>query len=112
MSLLPALFIRGERMRPLGPALRPTIEPKKIEPKHDWSFAQKSDHAPEKVRLHLTEEAQAEADDFDITTSDRGCSCCISPPCCWCTHPGNPHNLVEDDDAWVMGYETATPGGA
>ena len=31
---------------------------------------------------------------------DYGCTCFINPPCSYCTHPGNPISLEEDDDAW------------
>lgn len=48
----------------------------------------------------LTEEAQAERDNFDSEYSNRGCTCFISPPCSFCTHPGNPVNQAEDDTAW------------
>ena len=49
----------------------------------------------------LTPEAQAERDDFDAEVADRGCTCFISPPCGYCTHPGNPHNQEEDETAWM-----------
>lgn len=48
----------------------------------------------------LTDEAQADRDQFDITFGDRGCTCFISPPCSYCTHPGNPLNQ-EEDDFWI-----------
>jgi R67 dihydrofolate reductase len=57
------------------------------------------------VRLHLTDFAQHDADEFHRIFRGRGCSCCVSPPCNWCVHPGNPLNLDEDDEAWVMGVE-------
>lgn len=47
----------------------------------------------------LTEEAQADRDDFDRDMADYGCTCFISPPCGYCTHPGNPLNQ-EEDDCW------------
>ena len=40
------------------------------------------------------------SDDFYTNYNDRGCSCFINAPCSWCTHPGNPHNLENTDDAW------------
>lgn len=46
----------------------------------------------------LTPEAQADRDDFDA--EDGCCSCHISPPCGYCTHPGNPLNQ-EDDSCWM-----------
>ena len=53
----------------------------------------------------LTDEAQADRDDFDINyggySSHGGCSCFISPPCGFCTHPGNPLNQEEFDDCWI-----------
>lgn len=45
----------------------------------------------------LKPEHQADRDDFVAKTYDGGgCSCHISPPCGWCTHPGNPLNQEED----------------
>lgn len=49
----------------------------------------------------LTEAAQAQSDEFRALYGDGNCSCHISPPCDSCTHPGNPRNLDEDDEAWV-----------
>lgn len=41
------------------------------------------------------------ADKFtDYCEHRSGCECHISPPCGCCTHPGNPLNLEETDDAW------------
>ena len=49
----------------------------------------------------LTPTAQEDADEFNANLSDSGCSCAVSnPPCGWCTHPGNPLNLEEDENAW------------
>lgn len=51
--------------------------------------------------MRLTAEAQDERDDFDRGRREYGgCSCHISPPCGYCTHPGNPLNQDEDDDCW------------
>lgn len=58
--------------------------------------------APERT---LKPWAQAEADDFHRWHGDGNCSCHISPPCCSCTHPGNPLNLEEDDDAWEFSLD-------
>lgn len=44
--------------------------------------------------------AQEEANDFERLYGMGNCSCHISPPCSSCTHPGNPSNLAEDDEAW------------
>jgi hypothetical protein len=53
------------------------------------------------VERELKPWAQAERDDFYDAYGYRGnCSCHISPPCGSCTHPGNPHNQENDDDAW------------
>ncbi|AJY39602.1 MULTISPECIES: hypothetical protein [Burkholderia] len=48
----------------------------------------------------LIEDAQADRDEFDADYRDRGCSCFISPPCSFCTHPGNPRNQDEDESCW------------
>lgn len=48
----------------------------------------------------LTPEAEAEREQFEHEYGDAGCTCFISPPCGWCTHPGNPHNQEEDETAW------------
>ena len=84
------------------PVAIPAIKPK---PVNDWAMATAGDNPPRMVRLHLTEWAEAEADDFRRVHGDGNCSCHISPPCSSCTHPGNPLCLAEDDDAWVMGTE-------
>jgi hypothetical protein len=47
----------------------------------------------------LNSEAQKNRDDFDRCYPHGGCSCHISPPCGYCTHPGNPL-CQEDDDCW------------
>ncbi len=51
----------------------------------------------------LTPEAQTERDQFDrkYEYGDGGCTCFISPPCNWCTHPGNHHNQAERDECWM-----------
>ena len=49
----------------------------------------------------LTPEAQTDRDDFDREYRNRGCSCCISPPCNHCIHPGNPANQEEEDSCWM-----------
>lgn len=49
----------------------------------------------------LTSEARAERENFD--REDMGCSCHISPPCGFCTDPGNPFNQEEDDSCWIGG---------
>jgi hypothetical protein len=40
------------------------------------------------------------AAEFARCYGDNGCTCFISAPCGYCTHPGNPANLEEDDEAW------------
>lgn len=62
----------------------------------------------------LTPEAEAEREDFEAEIADRGCTCFISPPCGYCTHPGNPRNQEEDETAWMAagdseGGETDAP---
>lgn len=49
----------------------------------------------------LTAEAERELSDFEAEYAERGCTCFISPPCSYCTHPGNPLNQECDDTAWV-----------
>jgi hypothetical protein len=46
----------------------------------------------------LKPEYQELADEF--AAEDGCCSCHIAPPCGYCTHPGNPDNLAEDEEAW------------
>lgn len=48
---------------------------------------------------HLTQDAQADRDNFDCEMQDHGCTCFISPPCSYCMHPGNPFNQ-EDEACW------------
>lgn len=51
----------------------------------------------------LTEDARENYNDFVLGGyDDSGCTCFNSPPCGWCTHPGNPRNLIEDEHAWKM----------
>lgn len=49
------------------------------------------------MERELTDEAQSDRDDFEREYAFSGCSCFISPPCGWCTHPGNPHNQEDDE---------------
>ena len=42
-------------------------------------------------------------EDFEqMKKNSGGCSCHINPPCNYCLHPGNPHNLEETPEAWVV----------
>ena len=109
MSLLPNNFrIRDDMPMLLERVEAPAADGVRYVPVCDWTCAQASDRPPRLVRLHLTEEAEAEADDFRRVQKDRGCVCFTGcAPCGWCTHPGNPLNLGEDDEAWVMGFEEA-----
>lgn len=51
---------------------------------------------PERV---LTDEAQADRDDFK--QNGRGCACHLGcAPCSHCTHPGNPRNQDDDESCW------------
>lgn len=113
MALLPNVFrIRDTMPAALERVNAPAAEPVRYAPVCDWSCAPASDNPPKRTRLRLTEWAEAEADDFSRTQEDRGCVCFTGcAPCGWCTHPGNPLNLNEDDDAWVMGYPEAAQGG-
>lgn len=36
---------------------------------------------------------------------EGNCSCHIDPPCFSCTHGGNPMNLVEQEDCWMVPEE-------
>ncbi len=50
----------------------------------------------------LTEIAQDDRNDFiRYERFQSGCSCFLNPPCCWCTHPGNPRNQ-EDESCWII----------
>ena len=52
------------------------------------------------TKCRLKPAAQSDYEDFEAHYGDRCCSCHINPPCGWCTHPGNPLNLDENEDAW------------
>jgi cobaltochelatase CobS len=39
-------------------------------------------------------------EEFESRYGDSGCTCFQNAPCSYCTHPGNPLNLEEDEDAW------------
>lgn len=70
---------------------------------HDWFTESTNELAagqePAKSRT-LKPEYQDVADDFELHYADRCCTCHMNAPCSWCTHEGNPHNLMENDDAW------------
>lgn len=51
----------------------------------------------------LTSDSLEEYYDFLKYHDYRGCWCFISPPCSYCTHSGNPNNLIEDEDSWNRG---------
>lgn len=65
---------------------------------HDMAEAARQAE-PEKV---LTEQAQADRDDFHACYGDGNCSCHINPPCNSCIHPGNPINQAEDESCWEV----------
>lgn len=110
MSLLPNAFrIQDDFPFVLKRSIPVAAPVTKPAPVNDWAMATSSDKPPRMVRLRLTDEAEAEADDFRRVHGDGNCSCHISPPCSSCTHPGNPLNLEEDGDAWVMGFEGDQP---
>lgn len=55
----------------------------------------------ERPGFRLTAEAENDSADFEREYgSINGCRCHLCPPCSYCTHPGNPANLEEDDSAW------------
>lgn len=53
----------------------------------------------------LTQEGEDLLDEFNSKFRSNSCSCHINPPCSYCTHPGNPRNLEEQDDLWVYNSE-------
>lgn len=57
--------------------------------------------------MELTPAAQDDRDDFDASAAKCGCTCFISPPCGFCTHPGNPRNQDEDESCWQPEAEEA-----
>ena len=48
----------------------------------------------------LTEEYKVLNNEFEDFAERHGCSCHINPPCAYCTHEGNPENLLETPEAW------------
>lgn len=48
----------------------------------------------------LTAEAEERIATFEQEYGRAGCSCHLSAPCHWCTHPDNPINVHEEDGAW------------
>lgn len=50
--------------------------------------------------MELLPWAQKEAESFQNAFEDHSCTCFLSAPCNFCTHPGNPMNLEETEDAW------------
>lgn len=83
----------------------------------DRWFAQQKPHVQRETRTvkRLTQEARYDRADFEtrdaesgISLADRGCICFTGcAPCSFCTHPGNPLNQNENDDAWLI-VETDT----
>lgn len=65
----------------------------------------------ERQGLVLTEEGEDLYYDWD---SIGGCTCFISPPCNYCTHPGHPISLAESPELWeselVAEIRAATKG--
>lgn len=50
--------------------------------------------------------AENEYRDFKEEMEDCGCVCWTGcAPCSFCTHPGNPRNLEEDEDAWQTVFD-------
>jgi hypothetical protein len=55
---------------------------------------------PERV---LTQDAENDRAAFEAAGYRMGgCTCFISPPCGYCTHPGNPLNQEEDNSCWEI----------
>lgn len=53
--------------------------------------------------LVLTKRAEDERAEFYYLYGSFGwCNCFISPPCCFCVHPGNPVNQEETDECWTF----------
>ena len=48
----------------------------------------------------LSERGQRQRGEFNRRYDGGNCSCHLSAPCGSCTHPGNPRNQEEDDEAW------------
>jgi len=48
----------------------------------------------------LTEAAELDRLEYESLADGYGCSCHLNPPCCLCTHPGNPNNQAEDPECW------------
>jgi hypothetical protein len=110
-----AQFARDTTVMPeLASALDPFLEPiagKFEDPStaEEWyetmklmlDAAKASGLWPIKPEPELTDEAQADRDEFVSMSDERGCSCHISPPCGYCTHPGNPANQ-EDPSCWKV----------
>lgn len=70
---------------------------------HDWFTESTNELAggDKPVRSNtLKPEYQDMADEFEAIFEDEGCACFQAAPCSWCTHEGNPQNLMENDDAW------------
>lgn len=52
------------------------------------------------MERQLKPDWQDEADDFELSFKDQGCTCFLAPPCSYCLHPGNPLNLEGTEEAW------------
>lgn len=53
----------------------------------------------------LTEEAVEKYLEFLASLAEQGCTCWKGfPPCPYCTHEGNPINLLENAKAWQQSF--------
>ena len=66
----------------------------------EWIINQKGGFWNGSLRK-LTEEGEELKCRFNYDYDDGNCSCHLGgAPCSSCTHPGNPHNLDNDDEMW------------
>lgn len=109
MSLLPpAMRIQDDFPFVLRKVERVVEKPVVQKPMSDWTCIGHGDNPPKRVRLYLNADGQEAEDSFACYMEERGngCTCFISAPCGYCTHPGNPIAIEETDEFWEYGYES------
>lgn len=52
------------------------------------------------AKWKFTEEGEALESQFKREFRNEGCTCFISAPCSYCTHPGHPIAIEETDEYW------------
>lgn len=93
-------YSEGEEMSIFDMAQKVWVGDRLVYDKYEKSFEELRE-SKRQEGYRLIEELEMAHDYFLIEFRDSGCTCFISPPCGYCTHPGNPLNL-EDANCWEL----------